>query len=75
MKANEIKVGECYRSETNWIRYVEAIEDGKVKYRSRDGVFTGDWTRTGSLQWQKLQMLFEASLPLTLRVRMRGSNC
>ncbi|MEO7775209.1 MAG: hypothetical protein ABIT36_07420 [Steroidobacteraceae bacterium] len=56
MKASEVKPGECYRTQNNWVRYVENIEDGKVRYRSRGATFTAGWTTSESFQYQKLQM-------------------
>jgi hypothetical protein len=56
MKASDVKPGECYRTETNWIRYVENIEEGKVRYRSRGSQHSAGWTGVESFQYQKLSM-------------------
>jgi hypothetical protein len=56
MKVSEIKAGECYRTATNWIRYVEDIDEGKVRYRTRGARPAADWTSAGSSQYQNLQM-------------------
>jgi hypothetical protein len=56
MKASDVKAGDCYRTATNWIRYVETIEEGKVRYRSRGAGYAPGWTSAGACQFQKLQM-------------------
>jgi hypothetical protein len=56
MKVSEVKVGECYRTQSNWVRYVESIEAGKVKYRTRGAQLSAGWTSAGSFQYQNLQM-------------------
>lgn len=56
MKANDVKAGECYRTGTNWIRFVDTIEDGKVRYRSRGAQYKPGWTSEDLCQFQKLPM-------------------
>ena len=54
MKAADVKAGECYRTANNTVRNVESIEEGKVRYRSRDTRNEPGWTTANSFQFQKL---------------------
>jgi hypothetical protein len=54
VKASDVKAGECYRTLGNWVRQVENIEEGKVRYRSRGSKDEAGWTSTGLFQYQKL---------------------
>ena len=56
VKASDVKAGECYRTANKWVRHVENIEEGKVRYRSRGSLNQPDWTSTGLVQFQKLSL-------------------
>lgn len=56
MKVTDVKVGECYRTANNWVRQVEHIEEGKVRYRSRGSKDQMGWTSAGLVQFQKLSL-------------------
>jgi hypothetical protein len=56
VKASDVKAGECYRTANNWVRQVENIEEGKVRYRSRGSKDQAGWTTTGLIQFQKLSL-------------------
>lgn len=54
VKAADIQVGECYRTANNTVRHVASIEQGKVRYRSRDARNEPGWTAVNSFQFQQL---------------------
>ena len=56
MKASDVKAGECYRTAGNWVRQVENIEEGKVRYRSRGSKNEPGWTSKGMVQFQRLSL-------------------
>lgn len=43
MRSNDIAVGKCYATTQGQVRYVESIESGIVKYRSRGKRWAKDW--------------------------------
>jgi len=56
VKPSDVKAGECYRTANNWVRQVENIEEGKVRYRSRGTQDQAGWTTSGLVQFQKLSL-------------------
>jgi hypothetical protein len=54
VKASDVKAGECYRTANNWVRQVENIEEGKVRYRSRGAKAEAGWTASGEFHYQSL---------------------
>jgi gamma-glutamylcyclotransferase (GGCT)/AIG2-like uncharacterized protein YtfP len=56
VKPSDIVVGECYRTAANWVRQVDSIEEGKVRYRSRGAQDQPGWTSSGMVQFQRLSL-------------------
>jgi hypothetical protein len=56
VKASDIQAGECYRTIGNWVRQVDSIEEGKVRYRSRGSKDEPGWTASGMVQFQRLSL-------------------